>query len=103
MVEAEEVENGGVEIVAGGFAAHGFPGPFVALAVGDAGFDAGASEPGDECAAVVVAANIALGKRHSAEFGGPDEKCVFEEAAGGEVGDERGGGKIAGFGHDGEF
>src|SRR5207237_1681821 len=51
VVNSEQVQDRGVEVVAvdGGL---GFPRPLVALAVGDAGFEARAGEPGDEGAAV---------------------------------------------------
>ena len=45
VIDAEEVEDGGMEIVAGGDILGGFPLPFVALAAGAAGLDASAGEP----------------------------------------------------------
>ena len=41
VVDAEEVEHGGVEIVGRDDIVRGFPGPLVARAVGDAGSDSG--------------------------------------------------------------
>ena len=52
-----------------------FQRPLVALAVGDARLDAGAGQPGDERAAVVVAAGGALAEGHAAELGGPDRRA----------------------------
>ena len=43
VVDAEEVEDGGVEVVAVD-GINGFPGPFVGLAMGGSGFEAGAGE-----------------------------------------------------------
>src|SRR5438128_1039504 len=48
VVDAEEVQEGCVEIVAVGFSRLSLPGPFVALAVGDAALDARAGHPRDE-------------------------------------------------------
>jgi hypothetical protein len=59
VVDAEEVKNRRVKVVAGGLAFDRFPGPLVALTVGDAGFDSGPGEPRDERAAVMIAPNAA--------------------------------------------
>ena len=56
VVDAQQVQDRGVQVVAAGRARAVLPGPFVALAVGDAALDAAAGQPGDERAAVVVAA-----------------------------------------------
>ena len=60
VVDAQQVQDRGVQVVAVGLALGGLPGPVVALAVGDARLDAGAGQPGDGRAAVVVAAGRAL-------------------------------------------
>src|SRR5437588_12879047 len=58
VVDAEQVENGGVEVVAVG-RRYSFPGPLIAFTVGDATLDACSGKPGDERAAIVVAARAA--------------------------------------------
>src|SRR5437879_5126490 len=70
VVDAEQVEDRGVKVVAVG-RFDGFPGPFIAFAVGRAGLNTRAGEPGDKCAAVMVAAGAALAEGHAAKFGGP--------------------------------
>src|SRR5215210_5310018 len=84
VVDAEQVEDGGVEVVAVSRRASA-PGPLVALAVARAALDARAGEPGDEGAAVVVAAGGALAEGLSAELGAVDEQRVVEQAAALEV------------------
>ena len=71
VIHAQQVEDGGVKIVAVGGVHGGFVAPVVALAVADAGADAGAPEPGDEGAAVVIAAGAALSEWCAAEFRRP--------------------------------
>ena len=74
MVEAELVEDGGVDVVDLGrvFAVGGFVAPLVAFAVRDSAFDSAAREPVGEDVRVVIAAFAALGRGHAAEFGGPE-------------------------------
>ena len=93
MIDAEEVEDGGVDVVdLGGVAAvEGFVAEVVAGAVGDAAADAAAAEPVSEAEGVVVAAFAALGAGHAAEFGGPEDEGIVEEPALFEVFDEGGG------------
>jgi hypothetical protein len=63
VVEPEEVQDGGVDVVTLGelFAVGGLVAPFVALPVGDAALDAAAGEPVGEDEGVMVAALAALG------------------------------------------
>ena len=80
MIDAHEVENGGVEVVAVGGAFGSLEGEVVALTIRGSGLDSGAGHPGDEGAAVVITAVRSLSEGGTAEFGGPDEEGVFEEA-----------------------
>ena len=93
VIEAELVEDGGVDVVdlGGVFAVGGFVAPLVAFAVGDAAFDAAAGEPVGEDVLVVVATFAALGRGHAAEFGGPEDEGVVEHAALLEILDQSGG------------
>ena len=83
MIEAEEVQDGGVDIVALGEvrAVSGLVAPFVARAMGDAALDAPAGEPVGEDEGVVVAPFAALGAGHAAELSGPEDQGVLEHAA----------------------
>ena len=60
VVDAHQVEDRRVQVVAIGLASGGPPGPGVALAVGRARLDARAGEPGDRCPAVMIAAGGCL-------------------------------------------
>ena len=93
VIDAEEVEDGGVDVVdfCGVVAVEGFVAEVVAEAVGDAAADPAAAEPVSEAERVVVAAFAALGAGHAAEFGGPEDEGIVEETALFEVFDEGGG------------
>jgi len=103
VIDTEQVQDGGVEVVAVGFAIDGLIAEFVAETVGSTGFDACAGEPGDEGAAVVIAPGFSLGEGHAAELGSPDDECVLEHAELFEVPNETGNRLIDGFGDEGEF
>src|SRR5262245_19741985 len=90
VIDAEQVQNGRVQIVAVGLALDGPVAELVAGSVANAALDAGAGQPGDERPTVVVAAGGALGERHAAELGGPDDQRVFQQAALLQVGQKRG-------------
>ena len=60
VIDAEQVKDGGVQVVAGGDVVHRLVAPVVALAMGDAGFDACTPEPAHEAAAVVIATERTL-------------------------------------------
>src|SRR5262245_40926517 len=85
VVDPHEVEDRRVQVVAVRLAGGGLPRPRVALAVGGAALDAGAGQPGDRGPAVVVATGRALGERHPAELGAPDDQGVVEQATGSEI------------------
>ena len=99
VIEAEEVEDGGVHVVHVDFVGDGVVAEVVGLAEGEAGFDAGAGEPLAEAAGVVVAAGaVALGVGGAAEFAAPPDEGVFEEAALFEVLQQAGDGFVDGEG-----
>ena len=60
VVEAEEVQHGGVPVVDVDFAGDGFVAVLVGFAVGEAAFDAAAGHP-EGVAFVVVVAPVAIG------------------------------------------
>src|SRR5262249_52589720 len=81
VVDAEKVEQGGMDVVAISRGFRGLVGPLVAFTVGDAAFDAAASQPRGERCRVVVAAFASLAARHPAKLGRPDDDGVIEQAA----------------------
>src|SRR5436305_1413201 len=99
VVDAEQVQDGGVQVVAVGRVLDGLVRPLVAGAVGDAAADAAAGEPGGEGERVVVAPLAPLAARHPAELGGPDDDRVVEQPARLQVVEQGGGGTVHAPGH----
>lgn len=81
VVQAEQVENGGVEIVHVEFVFDGFISPFISGAVGIAGTNAAAGQPNGESLRVVVASIVVLGEGSAAEFTAPPNKSVLEQTS----------------------
>ena len=74
VVEAEQVEDRGVEVVDVDHVLDGLVAELVGGPEAEPMLDAGAGEPGGEALGVVVAAGGSLLKRgHAAELGGPDD------------------------------
>ncbi len=99
VVDAELVEDGGVEVADADFVFGDVVGVVVGFAVGDAAFDASAGHPGGEAFGVVVAAVVVTGESALAvggasEFSGEDDEGVIEHAALFEVVDEAGAGLV---------
>ncbi len=61
VIEAEEVEEGGVEVIHVDFVFDGFVAELIGGAVVDAGFDAAAGHPNGKTFGIVIAADAALG------------------------------------------
>ena len=80
VIDAEEVENGGVNVVAlrGIGPVEGFVAPLIAFAVGHSTLDSASREPVGEYVGIVIAALAALGRWHPAEFRGPQHNGVLE-------------------------
>ena len=83
VVDAQLVQDGGVDVVNGGgiAAVQRFVSPLVAFARDGAAFDAAAAEPVGEDEGVVVAAFATLGTGHATEFGGPEDNGIVQHAA----------------------
>ena len=83
MIDAQQVHHRGVDVVAGRGvgAVERLVAPLVALTGDDSALDAAAAEPVGEDIRVVVAAFAALRAGHAAEFGGPQDDRVVEQAA----------------------
>lgn len=95
VIETEEVEDGGVEVVDGGDVFSGFVAEVIGGSVGVGGFDSGSHEPGGEAVGVMVpAGGTFLESGHAAKLGGPDNECVFEETSAFHVLEEGGTGLV---------
>ena len=99
VVDAELVENGGVEVADGHFVLDDVVGVVVGLAVGDSAFDSSAGHPGGEAFGMVVTAvlvtfEFALAIGGSSEFSGEDNEGFIEHAALLEIFDEAGAGLV---------
>jgi len=81
MVEAEEVEHRGMEVVDFELVLDDFVAELVGLAVDGAAFDAAASQPEREAEWVVVAAVRSLSERRAAELTGPNDESLVEQSA----------------------
>ena len=86
VVEAEEVEEGGVEVMDVDFVFDRFVAELVGVAEGLAPLYPAAGQPHGEAAAVVVAALGPFGPGGAAEFPPPDDERFVEQAAALEVG-----------------
>ncbi len=98
MFEAEEVEDGGVEIVDADGLFLGFVAELVSGTDDLAAADFSTGHPDGHRAGVVVAAEASLGDGHAAEFAVPDDEGIVEHAAGFEVGEQPGDGGVGGGG-----
>ena len=94
VVEAEEMQDGGVPVVDVHLVVNGFVAVVVRHAVVHAAFDAAASHPHGEAFVVVVPAIGALAVRGAAKLAAPDDEGVFQEAALLEVREQAGDGGI---------
>ena len=96
VIESEEVEDGGVEVVDMESAVGGAEAEFVGGAVEVSGFETTAGCPHGEGVDVVVASGGFAGFAHgsAAKFAAPDDECIFEETAFFEIFDESDGGLI---------
>ena len=93
MIEAEEVQDGGVEIINAGDIDGSFPAEFIGLAVVfRAVLHTSSSEDAGEAAGIVIATGRAfLEGGHAAELGAENEECISEQTSLLEVHKQRGG------------
>ena len=89
VVDAQQMQDGRVQVVAVGFVFGGLVSEIVTFPVTGTRFDAGTAEPGDEGPPVMIAAFAPLGKGSASEFGGPDDEGIFQQAAGFEIAKQR--------------
>ena len=95
VVEAEEVQHGGVEVVDVDLAIDALGAVVIAFAVTVAGLHATAGHPNRE-GAVVMVPTVTLGRRGAAELGAKDDECVIEKAALPQIGEQAGDGLVRG-------
>src|SRR6516165_8240945 len=77
VVEAEQMQNGGVEIVDGRYLVNCLITEFVGGTVAKRGLDAGARQPDRKSLGIVISAVGPLLERgHAAKLGGPDHERV---------------------------
>ena len=79
MVEAQQVQDGGVQIVDVDLVLDGRVAEVVGRAVRLAALDAAAGHPGGEPARAVVAPLAVLAGRRAAELAGPDNQSLVEQ------------------------
>ena len=82
VIQAHEVENGGVQVADVVTVDDGFVAEFVSFAVVGPGFDAGPGHPiGKSLGVVVASAVAALVYRLPAEFAAPDDEGFLKQTA----------------------
>ena len=81
VVQAEQVEDGGVEIVHVEFVFDGLISPFVGGAVSVARPDSAAGQPNGESLRVVIAPVVVLGEGSASEFTAPPDESVLKKAS----------------------
>ena len=96
VIEAQQVEHGGVEIVDGGFALDHFVTIFVSFAVDAAAFDAATGQPDGKTERIVIASIGTLGEGCAPKFSGPGHEGVFQQATRLKVREQAGDGLIDG-------
>ena len=96
MVEAEEVQDGGVEVAVVVGVLDRAVADVVGGAMHEAALDAAAGEPRGVALGVVVSAGGVLGPRRAPEFAGPNDQGVIEHPALFEVSDESRNGPVGG-------
>ena len=100
VIEAEEMERGGLEIVDVDGVGEDIDAEVIGFAVGDAWFDAPAGHPRGVSVGVMVPApafavvEFALDERGATEFAAPDDESILEETEALEILDEGGAGLI---------
>ena len=81
VVQAEQVQDGGVKVVHVEFVFNGHVSPFISGAVGIAGTNAAAGQPNGESLRVVVASIVVLGEGSPSEFAAPPNEGVLKQSS----------------------
>ena len=89
VVQSEQVQQGGIEIVQGMDVLHGRPSQFIGHAMADSFANSGAGHPtGEPVRVVIPSLSALLEKRHASEFGAPDHEGVLQKTPLSQVADE---------------
>ena len=80
VVQAKQVQDGGVEVVHVEFVFNGLISPFVGGAVGIAGTNAAAGQPNGESLRIVIAPVVVLREGSASEFAAPPDEGVLEQS-----------------------
>ena len=99
VIDAEQVQDGRVQVVDADSIDHGLEADFIRLTMVDAAANAGAGEPGGERVRIVVAARLGvfLRQRQPTEFTSPDDQRRIEKSAALQVRQEPGDWRIGLF------
>ena len=81
VVDADQVQHGGVEVVDFDLVLNGSVAPFIGGTIGHAAFDASAGHPDGKALGIVIATIRSLGKGGTAEFAGKNQQGFIEQAA----------------------
>src|SRR5262245_24398806 len=81
VIDAQQVQDGRMNVVAISGILDGLIGPFVRRAVRDAAPDAAAREPIREAEGIMIAAFAALAARHSTKLSRPKHDGIIKQAA----------------------
>src|SRR2546423_4612692 len=91
MVEAEQMQDGGVQIVNAGDIFHGFVSKVIRRSVTEAFLNTGAREPNSKAVRIVIAAIRAfLESGHAPKIGHPDHQSMLEQSARFHIFEQRG-------------
>ena len=90
VVDAHEVQDGGVQVADMAPVYDGFVAEFVGFTISSAAFDSGAGHEVGESFGIVIASIAALADRLAAELSAPDDEGFVEQTALLQVGKERG-------------
>src|SRR6185503_14273534 len=94
VIEAELVQQGGVQVVDGDAVLYGLESELVGGSVSDTGLDAAAGQPHGVAVGIVVAAVAVLRARGASEFPAPDDQGLVQQAAALQIADQGGRGLV---------
>ena len=81
VIESEEVQDGGMEVVDVDLIFSDLIAVFVCRAIGHASADSGASQPGGKCVRMVRTADRAVVVGRATKFGGPDDQSFRQQSS----------------------
>ncbi len=90
VVQAEQMQDGGVEIRDGDWLLNRFISEIVGVSMRQTALDRAARNPQTESKLMMIASVFSLGHRRTSEFATPDDQRVLEQAPLFQIGQERG-------------